>query len=113
MQASSCNYYDTYYLFIITYIRQISAEWFICFVASFIFRELYWKMRKKICRIDLNVAYLATGVYTEKLILILICVTVRFLLTGWCGEVRDVIFSDNGSVTVVYRVTIRGSDGEV
>ncbi|KAI8527820.1 hypothetical protein RHMOL_Rhmol12G0103900 [Rhododendron molle] len=31
---------------------------------------------------------------------------------GWCGEVRDVIFSDNGSVTVVYRVTIRGSDGE-
>ncbi|KAF5741245.1 hypothetical protein HS088_TW10G00241 [Tripterygium wilfordii] len=33
--------------------------------------------------------------------------------TGWCGEIRDVIFSDNGSVTVVYRVTIRGSDGEV
>lgn len=32
---------------------------------------------------------------------------------GWCGEIRDVIFSDNGSVTVVYRVTIRGSDGEV
>ncbi|KAI0489374.1 hypothetical protein KFK09_029216 [Dendrobium nobile] len=31
---------------------------------------------------------------------------------GWCGEVRDVIFSDDGSVTVVYRVTIRGSDGE-
>lgn len=33
--------------------------------------------------------------------------------TGWCGEIRDVIFSDNGSVTVVYRVTVRGSDGEV
>lgn len=32
---------------------------------------------------------------------------------GWCGEIRDVIFSDNGSVTVVYRVTVRGSDGEV
>ncbi|KAJ8421358.1 hypothetical protein Cgig2_032829 [Carnegiea gigantea] len=31
---------------------------------------------------------------------------------SWCGEVRDVIFSDDGSVTVVYRVTIRGSDGE-
>ncbi|KAF2288450.1 hypothetical protein GH714_007563 [Hevea brasiliensis] len=30
----------------------------------------------------------------------------------WCGEIRDLIFSENGSVTVVYRVTIRGSDGE-
>ncbi|KAF8390803.1 hypothetical protein HHK36_025331 [Tetracentron sinense] len=36
-----------------------------------------------------------------------------FYAPGWCGEIRDVIFSDNGSVTVVYRVTIRGSDGEV
>ncbi|KAH0460799.1 hypothetical protein IEQ34_008374 [Dendrobium chrysotoxum] len=35
-----------------------------------------------------------------------------FYAPGWCGEVRDVIFSGNGSVTVVYRVTIRGSDGE-
>lgn len=35
------------------------------------------------------------------------------IFAGWCGEIRDVIFSDNGSVTVVYRVTIRGSDGEV
>ncbi|KAH7859077.1 hypothetical protein Vadar_031291 [Vaccinium darrowii] len=35
-----------------------------------------------------------------------------FYAPGWCGEVRDVIFSDNGGVTVVYRVTIRGSDGE-
>jgi hypothetical protein len=35
-----------------------------------------------------------------------------FYAAGWCGEIRDVIFSDNGSVTVVYRVTIRGSDGE-
>ncbi|KAG0490078.1 hypothetical protein HPP92_006941 [Vanilla planifolia] len=35
-----------------------------------------------------------------------------FYAPGWCGEVRDVIFSDNGNVTVVYRVTIRGSDGE-
>ncbi|KAF2311905.1 hypothetical protein GH714_027288 [Hevea brasiliensis] len=34
-------------------------------------------------------------------------------LLGWCGEIRDVIFSENGRVTVVYRVTIRGSDGEV
>uniref|UniRef100_A0A7N2MJ45 Coenzyme Q-binding protein COQ10 START domain-containing protein n=1 Tax=Quercus lobata TaxID=97700 RepID=A0A7N2MJ45_QUELO len=32
---------------------------------------------------------------------------------GWCGEIRDVIFSDNGGVTVVYRFTIRGSDGEI
>lgn len=35
-----------------------------------------------------------------------------FYAPGWCGEVRDVIFSENGGVTVVYRVTIRGSDGE-
>lgn len=35
-----------------------------------------------------------------------------FHAPGWCGEVRDVIYSDNGSVTVVYRVTVRGSDGE-
>lgn len=35
-----------------------------------------------------------------------------FYAPGWCGEVRDVIFSENGSVTVVYRVTLRGSDGE-
>ncbi|KAI4343470.1 hypothetical protein L6164_010814 [Bauhinia variegata] len=35
-----------------------------------------------------------------------------FYAPGWCGEIRDVIFSDNGSVTVVYRLTIRGSDGE-
>lgn len=34
-------------------------------------------------------------------------------MAGWCGEMRDVIFAENGSVTVVYRVTIRGSDGEV
>ncbi|MGV7428882.1 hypothetical protein PJI19_29470, partial [Mycobacterium kansasii] len=35
-----------------------------------------------------------------------------FYAPGWCGEVRDVIFSDDGSITVVYRVTIRGSDVE-
>ncbi|KAJ6804672.1 DNA repair RAD52-like protein 2, chloroplastic [Iris pallida] len=35
-----------------------------------------------------------------------------FYAPGWCGEIRDVIFGDNGSVTVLYRVTIRGSDGE-
>ncbi|KAL5700468.1 hypothetical protein ACHQM5_025906 [Ranunculus cassubicifolius] len=35
-----------------------------------------------------------------------------FYAPGWCGEISDVIFSENGSVTVVYRVTIRGSDGE-
>ncbi|PRQ39708.1 hypothetical protein RchiOBHm_Chr4g0428171 [Rosa chinensis] len=35
-----------------------------------------------------------------------------FYAPGWCGEIRDVIFSDNGSVTVVYRVTVRGSDAE-
>ncbi|KAJ4840154.1 hypothetical protein Tsubulata_000238 [Turnera subulata] len=33
-------------------------------------------------------------------------------MAGWCGEIRDVIFAENGSVTVVYRVTVRGSDGE-
>ncbi|CAI9768803.1 unnamed protein product [Fraxinus pennsylvanica] len=35
-----------------------------------------------------------------------------FYAPGWCGEIRDVIFTDNGSVTVVYRVTVRGLDGE-
>ncbi|KAK1365566.1 DNA repair RAD52-like protein 2, chloroplastic [Heracleum sosnowskyi] len=35
-----------------------------------------------------------------------------FYAPGWCGEIRDVIFSDSGSVTVVYRVTVRGLDGE-
>ncbi|KAI4373738.1 hypothetical protein MLD38_011824 [Melastoma candidum] len=35
-----------------------------------------------------------------------------FYAPGWCGEVRDVIYSDTGSVTVLYRVTVRGSDGE-
>lgn len=35
-----------------------------------------------------------------------------FYAPGWCGEIRDVIFSDNGNVTVVYRVIVRGSDGE-
>ncbi|XP_047322559.1 DNA repair RAD52-like protein 2, chloroplastic [Impatiens glandulifera] len=35
-----------------------------------------------------------------------------FYAPGWCGEIRDVIYSENGSVTVVYRLTIRGSDGE-
>ena len=39
--------------------------------------------------------------------------TFIFACVGWCGEVRDCIFADDGSVTVVYRVTIRGSDGEV
>ncbi|KAM1559210.1 hypothetical protein TB2_002477 [Malus domestica] len=36
-----------------------------------------------------------------------------FYALGWCGEICDVIFSDNGSVTVVYRVTVRGSDGKM
>ncbi|TYI77505.1 hypothetical protein E1A91_D06G145400v1 [Gossypium mustelinum] len=36
-----------------------------------------------------------------------------FYAPGWCGEVRDVIFANNGTITVVYRLTIRGSDGEV
>ncbi|OVA20454.1 hypothetical protein BVC80_1069g9 [Macleaya cordata] len=35
-----------------------------------------------------------------------------FYAPGWCGEIRDIIYSENGNVTVVYRVTIRGSDGE-
>lgn len=33
---------------------------------------------------------------------------------GWCGEIRKVVFStDTESVTVVYRITVRGTDGEV
>ncbi|XP_039016874.1 DNA repair RAD52-like protein 2, chloroplastic [Hibiscus syriacus] len=36
-----------------------------------------------------------------------------FYAPGWCGEVRDVKFADDGTITVVYRLTIRGSDGEV
>ncbi|KAJ1695071.1 hypothetical protein LUZ63_011769 [Rhynchospora breviuscula] len=35
-----------------------------------------------------------------------------FYAPGWCGEVRDVIFSEGGLVTVIYRVVIRGNDGE-
>ncbi|GJN38520.1 hypothetical protein PR202_gb27570 [Eleusine coracana subsp. coracana] len=35
-----------------------------------------------------------------------------FYAPGWCGEVRDVIYSDNGTVTVVYRVILKGTDGE-
>ncbi|KAE8691600.1 DDT domain-containing protein, putative isoform 1 [Hibiscus syriacus] len=35
-----------------------------------------------------------------------------FYAPGWCGEVRDVKFADDGTITVVYRLTIRGSDGE-
>ncbi|GMI68523.1 hypothetical protein HRI_000521600 [Hibiscus trionum] len=35
-----------------------------------------------------------------------------FYAPGWCGEVRDVKFGDDGTITVVYRLTIRGSDGE-
>jgi hypothetical protein len=29
------------------------------------------------------------------------------LYSGWCGEVRDVIYTNNGKVAVVYRVTVR------
>ncbi|KAI9085371.1 hypothetical protein K1719_032627 [Acacia pycnantha] len=36
----------------------------------------------------------------------------NFYAPEWTGEVRDVIFSNNGGVTVVYRVTVKGSDGE-
>ncbi|KAL5218289.1 hypothetical protein ABZP36_018973 [Zizania latifolia] len=36
-----------------------------------------------------------------------------FYAPGWCGEVCNVIYTDNGKVTVVYRVTVRGIDGEV
>lgn len=36
-----------------------------------------------------------------------------FYAPGWCGEVRDISFSADGNfVTVIYRVTLRGSDGE-
>ncbi|XP_078432515.1 cobalt ion-binding protein isoform X2 [Wolffia australiana] len=35
-----------------------------------------------------------------------------FYAPGWCGEIRNVIFSDDGTVTVIYRVTVRGIDGE-
>ncbi|KMZ64452.1 Cobalt ion binding protein [Zostera marina] len=36
-----------------------------------------------------------------------------FYASGWCGEIRKVVFStDTESVTVVYRITVRGTDGE-
>lgn len=36
-----------------------------------------------------------------------------FYAPGWSGEVRNILFSaDSRTVSVVYRVTIRGSDGE-
>ncbi|GBG75988.1 hypothetical protein CBR_g21229 [Chara braunii] len=38
----------------------------------------------------------------------------NFYAPGWHGDVRNITFSpDNKTVTVVYRVTIRGADGEV
>ncbi|KAI9085415.1 hypothetical protein K1719_032671 [Acacia pycnantha] len=37
----------------------------------------------------------------------------NFYAPGWVGEVFDVIFSNDGSVTVVYIVTVKGSDGEL
>ncbi|KAI9085401.1 hypothetical protein K1719_032657 [Acacia pycnantha] len=36
----------------------------------------------------------------------------NFYAPGWTGEVWDVIFSDDGSVTVAYLVTVYGSDGK-
>ncbi|EFJ35349.1 hypothetical protein SELMODRAFT_68768, partial [Selaginella moellendorffii] len=37
-----------------------------------------------------------------------------FYAPGWSGEVRNLTFSpDSKTVSVVYRVTIRGSDGEI
>ncbi|CAM6030215.1 unnamed protein product [Sphagnum balticum] len=36
-----------------------------------------------------------------------------FYAPGWSGEIRSITFAaDSSTVTVVYRVTIRGSDGE-
>jgi hypothetical protein len=36
-----------------------------------------------------------------------------FYAPGWSGEVRSIVFSaDSSTVSVVYRVTIKGSDGE-
>eukprot|EP00249_Psilotum_nudum_P012518 c23828_g1_i1 orf=192-779(-) len=36
-----------------------------------------------------------------------------FYAPGWCGEVRNILYSIDGKrVTVVYRVIVRGSDGE-
>lgn len=36
-----------------------------------------------------------------------------FYAPGWCGEIRDIVYSNSGSVTVIYRVTVRGTNGEV
>ncbi|KAI9076096.1 hypothetical protein K1719_041910 [Acacia pycnantha] len=36
----------------------------------------------------------------------------NFYAPGWTGEVWDVTFSDDGSVTVAYLVTVYGSDGK-
>ncbi|KAI9083768.1 hypothetical protein K1719_034236 [Acacia pycnantha] len=36
----------------------------------------------------------------------------NFYAPGWFGEVRDVIFSNNGRVTVLYGITVYGSDGK-
>ncbi|KAH7387114.1 hypothetical protein KP509_16G005900 [Ceratopteris richardii] len=37
-----------------------------------------------------------------------------FYAPGWCGEVRNIMYSADGQfITVTYRVTLRGSDGEV
>lgn len=47
-------------------------------------------------------------------VLELTCWTLSWLYEGWSGEVRNITFSSDGkTVSVVYRVTIRGLDGEV
>ena len=61
-------------------------------------------------------SFYAPGLYHRTLHLVVFSAETNLILfcsSGWCGEVRDVIFSENGNVTVVYRLTIRGSDGEV
>ena len=61
-------------------------------------------------------SFYAPGLYHRALHVVLFSAETNLILfcsSGWCGEVRDVIFSENGNVTVVYRLTIRGSDGEV
>ncbi|GAU17406.1 hypothetical protein TSUD_232820 [Trifolium subterraneum] len=61
---------------------------------------------------DVNTARMLFGLISKPDLIAYNAMISGFTFNGWCGEIRDVIFSDNGTVTVVYRLTVRGSDGE-
>eukprot|EP00262_Sarcandra_glabra_P019008 TRINITY_DN7003_c1_g1_i1.p1 TRINITY_DN7003_c1_g1~~TRINITY_DN7003_c1_g1_i1.p1 ORF type:complete len:198 (-),score=25.08 TRINITY_DN7003_c1_g1_i1:525-1118(-) len=67
-----------------------------------IFRDLNKKVPDNIIKPDSNDIYMP-WYHANRML--------SFYAPGWCGEIRDILYSDK-SVTVVYRVTVRGTDGE-